>query len=109
MPMSISSWLEPWTPIERAEERIALEAELRLELGAAHPLSSLPTVALARRHDRDDVLFEIDQGRVAEVHLTWRRSREPDPRWPETIIYECATAWVDERMRPHHEAFLSAS
>jgi hypothetical protein len=106
--MSIT-WLEPWAPIERAEERIALETELRRELGAAHPLSGLSAVALARRHDRDDVLFEIDLGRVAEVHLTWRQGREPDARWPETIIYDSAAAWVEDRMRPHHEAFRSTT
>jgi hypothetical protein len=107
MPMSIS-WLAPWAPIERAEERGALEAELRLELCAAHPLSRLSAVALARRRDRDDVLYEIDQGRVAEVHLTWRQGREPDARWPETTIYESASTWAEHRMRPHHEEFKSA-
>lgn len=106
MPMSIS-WLEPWAPIERDQERNALESELRLELSAVHPLSALPAFALARRRDRDDVLFEIGRGRVAEVHPTWRRGREPDPRWPETIICESASAWVEDRMRPHHEEFTS--
>ena len=104
--MSIS-WLEPWAPIERAQERTALEAELRRELSAAHPLSGLSAAALARRRDRDDVLFDIGQGRVAEVHLTWRGGRERDARWPETIICESASDWVEDRMRPHHEEFKS--
>jgi hypothetical protein len=102
-----TDWLEPWTPMEHSNERSAIEGELERELNEAHPLFGLSAVALARRHDQDDVLFEIDEGRVAEVHLTWRSGRESDPRWPSTKIYESVFAWVEERMRPQHEEWRS--
>ncbi len=86
--MSIT-WLEPWSPVERPEDRTALEAELRLELSMAHPMFRLPAVAL-------------DDGRVAEVHLTWRRNRENDARWPRTTIFESADAWIEDRMKRLH-------
>ena len=63
-------WLEPWMPIERPEEREAMQKELHSELCASHPLFGLSVVALARRYDQDDVLFELADSRVAEVHLT---------------------------------------
>ncbi len=99
--MSIT-WLEPWSPVERPEDRTALEAELRLELSMAHPMFRLPAVALAKRQDQDDVLFGLDDGRVAEVHLTWRRNRENDARWPRTTIFESADAWIEDRMKRLH-------
>jgi hypothetical protein len=63
-----------------------LEAELRRELCAAHPLFNLPVRAIARRGDRDEVLFRSAcDDRVFVVHLTW--SEENDPRWPATFEY----------------------
>jgi hypothetical protein len=102
-------WLEPWTPIERSEERAALQVELQVELCATHPLFGLSTRALARRHDQDDVLFELDDGRVAEVHLTWRGGPEIDPRWPRTTIYASVANWAESEMQIHHQDFESGS
>jgi hypothetical protein len=98
-----ATWPKPWAPIEHASERSLLEIELKRELGELHSLYGLPAVALARRHDRDNVLFEINDGRVAEIHLTWRKSRESDPRWPTTRIYESISTWIRERMRSPRE------
>jgi hypothetical protein len=96
-------WLEPWMPIERSEEREAIQTELHSELSASHSLFGLSVVALARRCDQDDVLFELADGRVAEVHLTWSRKPERDPHWPRTTIFASATVWAEEQMRPLHE------
>jgi len=96
-------WLEPWAPIEHPEEREALQAELHSELGASHPLFRLSVVALARRCDQDDVLFELSDSRVAEVHLTWGCKPERDPQFPRTTIFSSATVWAEEKMRPLHE------
>jgi hypothetical protein len=101
------TWLEPWLPIEHSNERAALEGEIKRELGTAHPLFGLLVAALAKRRDQDDVLFQISDGRVAEVHLTWRMQQEPDPRWPNTVIYESLARWVEEGMRPQHEDWTS--
>jgi len=96
-------WLEPWMPIEQPEEREAMQTELHSELCASHPLFGLSVVALARRYDQDDVLFELADSRVAEVHLTWSRKPERDPRWPRTTIFASAAVWAKEQMRPLHE------
>ena len=98
-------WLEPWAPIERPDEQEALQAELHLELCPSHQLYGSSVVAVARRHDQDDVLFGLADGRVAEVHLTWSRKPERDPRWPRTIIFASAADWSTRQMRPLHEEF----
>jgi len=89
-------WLEP-------KAREAMQSELYSELSASHPLFGLSAVAIGRRYDQDDVLFELADGRVAEVHLTWSRKPEPDPRWPQTSIFASAAVWAEERMRPPAE------
>lgn len=96
-------WLAPWMPIKRLEAREAMQSELHSELCASHPLFALSLVAIGRRYDQDDVLFELADGRVAEVHLTWSRGPERDPRWPRTAIFASVAVWVEERMRPLHE------
>jgi hypothetical protein len=96
-------WLSPWTPIERPEERETSQAELDSELSASHPLFGLSVVALARRYDQDDVLFELSDSRVAEVHLTWSSKPERDPSWPRTIIFSSVAVWAEGKMRPLHE------
>jgi hypothetical protein len=95
-------WLEPWAPIERSEEREAMQAELHIELCPSHSLYG-SVVALARRDDQDDVLFELADSRVAEVHLTWSRKLERDPRWPRTILFASVAMWAENQMRPLHE------
>jgi len=92
-------WLEPWSAIEGPEEQEAMLAELRVELCPSHVLYGLSAVALARRHDQDDVLFELGDGRIAEVHLTWSRKSERDPRWPRTTIFASAADWSERQMR----------
>jgi hypothetical protein len=96
-------WLEPWTPIDRLKAGAAFRSELHAELSVLHPLFGLSAAAVARRGDQDDVLFELADGRVAEVHLTWSRKLEPDPRLPETMIFASLTVWAEERMKPLHE------
>jgi hypothetical protein len=95
-------WLEPWAPIEQPEVRETMES-LHSELCASHPLFGLCVTAFARRRDQDDVLFALADGRVAEVHLTWSRKPERDPRWPRTTIFASACVWAEEQMRPLHE------
>jgi hypothetical protein len=74
---------EPWVPVGDGR---ALEAELARELAPGHRLFGKKLHALARRVDCDDVFF-ANADSFAVVHLTWRRAREPDPRWPATEVY----------------------
>jgi hypothetical protein len=106
---SPQQWLEPWYPVdefgpERAREMCAdLERQLRREICDRHVLHGESVQPIARRADTDDVLFALTGGRVAEVHLTWRRGTEPDPRWPDTAIFASLDEWVRESMVPLHD------
>lgn len=101
-------WLEPWYPVgefgaERGVEMAALmERQLRREICDRHVLHGVAVRLIARRADTDDVLFALDGGRLAEVHLTWRRGTEPDPRWPQTAIFGSLEDWRRESMIPLH-------
>ena len=89
---------EPWYPEHNSE----FVNELRRETGVGHPLHGVPILVLARRRDRDDFLFAIEDGsrRVAKVHLTWARHPEKPP-WPQTVIFADIATW-SEAMRADH-------
>ena len=76
-----------WIPAS-GESATKLVAELHRELPASHQLYGRQVHAVARRQDRDDVLFRSlsDDGPVFCVHLTW--SVETDPKWPWTETYD---------------------
>lgn len=96
-------WLDPWYPIDDASTRAALETQLRREVSPRHVLYGEAAQLIARRSDTDDALFRLEGGRVAEVHLTWRKSQEPDPRWPATAIFSSLDEWARDAMRPLHD------
>jgi hypothetical protein len=86
MPFTFS---EPW----HACDGTRLKDELRREVCQKHVLHGIDAKIIARRQDCDQFLFELDDGRFAEVHLTW--SKETDPAWPDTRIYDSAEqAWA---------------
>ncbi len=96
--MSID-WLAPWHPADG--DGAALEEQLARECGPKHPLFGAKTKLIARRADTDDALFALPDGRVAEVHLTWRQSGpEPDPRWPAAGIHDSLEDWARNSMIP---------
>jgi hypothetical protein len=86
---------DPWKEIVDADQRLALEAELRKELGSCHALYGVSAKALAYRIDCDDVLFELTAQTTfyAVVHLAWSGRRENDSRWPEYRCYESLDLW----------------
>jgi len=102
-------WLEPWYPVDEfgeamaVEMAVALERQLRREICERHVLYGESVRLIARRADTDDALFALTGGRVAEVHLTWRRGTEPDPRWPGTSIFPSLQHWARDSMVPLHE------
>src|SRR5262245_18239542 len=96
-------WLSPWYPVASPDICAGLEAQLRREISSRHVLHGQSVHLIARRDDTDDALFALADGRVAEVHLTWKNGREEDPRWPATGIYPSLDQWARESMAPLHE------
>src|SRR5262245_13690070 len=85
---------DPWYRIADENLRVALEAELKKELGPAHCLANVPLKIIAKRDDKDDVLAVLDGGRVAQIHMTWSGQPEADPRWPASVIYNSMNDWM---------------
>jgi hypothetical protein len=96
-------WLEPWYPVTDAGQVATLEAQLRNEIAPGHVLERQRFQLIARRSGTDDVLVLISDGRVAEVHMTWRRSRETGSRWPATVILPSLEDWARDLMVPPNE------
>jgi hypothetical protein len=104
-------WLEPWVPIadldwpdsKKVEYSHAWERQLKREVGLQHVLHGEHVVLIARRFDCDDALFQLGDGRVADVHLTWSSSPEGDPRWPGTQVFENIDNWATNVMKAAHD------
>jgi len=90
---------EPW----HVDGDPALVDELRREVASGHVLFGMPVSAVARRRDRDDVLYALEDGsgRVAVVHLTW--SAEVDPAWPATELFDGLASWAEAMQRDPDE------
>ena len=86
------SWPDGWVSFDeaagdrRSELAESFDVELQREIGPDHPLFQRPARAIAKRDANDEVLFELDSGQLALVHLTWARHPEPVP-WPTTALY----------------------
>lgn len=78
-----------------------LTSELHQEMSPQHRLVGVALRTIARRHDRDDVLFEASgtSFSYATAHLTWRR--EHDPRWPTTAVFK---SWTEVAVRIEADA-----
>lgn len=78
-----------------------LAEELGRETPADHVLQAVPVVTLARRRDKDCVLFALKDGtsRVAVVHLTY--ATETDPRWPRANLFESVEDWLVSMAADH--------
>lgn len=91
-------WTKPWEIVEEAPEstdsRRAWENELQCEIGPKHCLFGHQVKLIGRRYDTDDALFLLEDGRVAEVHLTWSGQQEFDPQWPGTTIFATLEEWL---------------
>jgi hypothetical protein len=98
-------WLEPWQRLEGSGD--AFVRELQKEIAPRHVLHGLSVIAVARRIDRDDVLFATHDPTkaLAVVHLTWASRSETDPQWPFTTLYESWQDWIDRCLLPDHEEY----
>jgi putative acetyltransferase len=93
-------WPESWQPISDETIASSLLTELFKEVGQDHCLFQRAVKAVARRQDCDEVLLlTSDPARpLAEVHLTWRGSTEPDPIWPATTFFAGWKDWIADMM-----------
>src|SRR6266508_3561019 len=99
-------WRAPWVPVSK-EHTPMLEAELSRELPAGHALYGRQARAIARRLDRDDVLFLLDGGpRVAVVHLTYSSRPEQAPEWPWARVFVNLEEWVQLCMLRDHAEYI---
>lgn len=96
-------YLEPW----QAEFDSTLVAELQREIPQGHILFGVSVSPVARRGDRDVVLFSILDGsdRVALVHMTW--SIETSPNYPRTKVFESLRSWAETCMISDHVEFTA--
>jgi hypothetical protein len=77
--------LEPPEPWFRPQSQLAaaLAAEACSEIGAAHELAGHELTAVVQCAGCDEVIFSVDDGTFARVHLSWAQHPEPEP-WPAT-------------------------
>ena len=93
--------------------------ELRREMAVGHVLEEIELSAIACRKDCDEVLYAFEDGseRFAIVHLTFRKSKEIDPRLPRTWIFRSRetlleyfdaahAAWTGREKDPEGHAWL---
>lgn len=83
------NFLEPyWDSLEMEEKSIqSLINELRIELPKSHILYNESYDLIARKTNNDDIVLELENGKIAVVHLTWKSKTEVDG-YPITRIYE---------------------
>lgn len=96
------AWLNPWQPVESENVQLGLVAELHRELPTGHVLVGARVTAIARRDDCDDVLFALDDGRVAVVHLMFSGSAGPNRHFPTTRFFDSLNHFVEDEMKREH-------
>jgi len=73
-------FLDPYRDAMEMEEKEvkSLLDELYLELPNKHPLSGVELELIARKTHNDDIVVELEDQRIAVVHLTWKSKKEMD-------------------------------
>ncbi len=86
----------PWYPVD-SKDRKVLESEFHREIPPGHPIWGRTARAFARRRDRDDVAFVLEDApaAIAVVHLTWTQRRESDPQWPAAQLFQSLKDWTE--------------
>ena len=83
-------WPPGWRDVV-GTERERLTAQILRDLAPAHLLSGRVFTLIGRRDDQDDMLIQLDDARVGEMHLTW--AKKGDAKFPGAIVYETFDAW----------------
>ena len=97
--------LEPWESVD--DLATGLENELAKELHSDHNLFGKTVKAVAKRIDRDDVLFQLsEENKYAVVHLTWKGRQEDIAQYPTTKFYSHWTDLYEQRVLPDHKDWI---
>jgi len=77
---------EGWILLSENSAR-TMKEELQREICNEHILHGKEVYAIARREDRDDVLFSVkdEENPLYSVHLTWSQESKPD--WPFVVPF----------------------
>ena len=86
------TWPPGWRPVD-AEEGDGLARQLKAELAPAHILRGRAFEVLARRDDADDLLLRLDDGEIAEMHMTW--ARQASETFPGVLLFLDFTDWQE--------------
>lgn len=89
----IPNWPAGWRAVADPAEQDALLAQLSAELSAGHVLHGKALGVIARRDDSDDVVVSLDNGRFAEVHLTWSPQPDLAQAFPGVTIFASLAEW----------------
>ena len=98
-------FLEPWSEFLPGQGEAFLE-ELNRELSSGHLLEGVGLVPLGHSGAADDAIFEAEDGRIFQVHLTFSCHSERSPL-PRTRAYADADDWVRQVMLPANEEYRS--
>ena len=96
-------FLEPWCEFVH-DQADAFLRELKMELAPDHPLHSAQLHPFGHSGASDDALFEADDGRIFQVHLTWSRHIEKAPL-PRFQAYANTDEWIQTVMLPANEDY----
>jgi hypothetical protein len=87
---------ESWENVSD-EQSAAFLHEITAEMSSEHALYGIGLKAIGCSRSVDDVLFQLEDGRVADVHLTWSQKAERLP-WPRYRIYANLAEWMEQVM-----------
>lgn len=92
---------KPWMAL-RADSESAkfFEHEVARELAPGHSLYGRRLHTVAKNSTCDDLLFRLDDGTFAEVHLTFTPTPPERPGWPRYRTFENLADWMVASMRP---------
>uniref|UniRef100_UPI0026136245 hypothetical protein n=1 Tax=uncultured Aquimarina sp. TaxID=575652 RepID=UPI0026136245 len=93
-------FLDPyWDTIEMEEKSIQeIMNELKLELPENHLLHNENTELIAKKTNNDDIVLELEDERIAVVHLSWKSKKEIDG-YPLTRVYKDKADFWNQEMK----------
>jgi hypothetical protein len=105
MARSKIEFLKPWCDFVPGQGDKFLR-ELRCELSPGHLLEGLALSPVGHSGAADDAIFEAEDGRIFQVHLTFSHHIEQTPL-PSCQVYSNIEEWVQSVMRPANQEYLS--